>query len=90
MDVFTPDGVATLYIFAGMAAGAVSGVVAFFGVWIWAARRYDLLGFLFGWIPSGVAAMALYYLMILLWLPAVGVWIWSASRNATGRRYSIR
>lgn len=62
---------ATAYLVVGAVVGLIFGVVAFFGLWIWAANRYGALGFLLGWLPAIIAAVANGYVLLVGWLPAM-------------------
>ena len=59
------------YVMAGAVVGVLYGIAMFFGLWIWAAGRYGAIGFLFGWLPSSIAAVVGGYVLVIAWLPAL-------------------
>lgn len=66
-----------IYVGGALLVWALSGIVAFFGIWLYAAERYQLAGMVLGWIPGGIAAATAALLLGLLWpLALVALVLW--------------
>ena len=57
------------YFAMGATLGSVSALVALVLIWTWMTVHLGVIGFLFGWIPAGLAAAALWVVMVLFWGP---------------------
>src|SRR5580700_5331313 len=57
------------YFAIGASLGSVTGLVTLVLVWGWMTIHLGLFGFLVGWIPGGLAAGALWLIMVVLWAP---------------------
>jgi hypothetical protein len=57
------------YFAMGATLGSVSGLVALVLIWTWMTIHLGVFGFLVGWIPAGLAAAALWLVMVLFWGP---------------------
>jgi len=83
------------YFAIGATLGSVSGLVLLVLVWAWMTLHLGVFGFLVGWIPAGLAAVAVWLSMVLLWGPIllVGAMISAALlvlRAHPGREWPAR
>lgn len=66
------------YVVVGLIAAVLGALGTFGGLWYWATSRYALGGFVLGWVPSGVAAVVAFFVLVFLWLPILAVVIWAS------------
>lgn len=59
------------YFAIGGALGSVSGLVVLVLIWTWMTVHLGLLGFLVGWVPAGLAAAAVWLVMVVFWGPVL-------------------
>lgn len=54
----------------GTIFGAIAGIITFIGGWWYATAEYGFLfGFGLGWLPGGLLAIIVFFLVLVLWLP---------------------
>jgi len=57
------------YFAIGAALGSAFGLAALVVIWGWLSIHLGLLGFLVGWIPGGLVAVAIWLIMVVFWAP---------------------
>ena len=57
----------------------ITGMVTFFGIWIYCSLVYGFLGFALGWIPATIVSGIIAFLwpLVLLLLVAAGLFLWA-------------
>jgi hypothetical protein len=61
------------YFAVGATLGSVASLATLVLIWSWMAIHLGVLGFLLGWIPAGLAAAAVWLIMVVFWGPIVVV-----------------
>ncbi|MBB4799691.1 hypothetical protein HNP32_003451 [Brevundimonas bullata] len=70
----------TIYGIGALIAWALFALICFFGVWWFAAERYQFPGLALGWLPGAIAALTAAVVAAALWPLVVvgGIWIAAA------------
>jgi hypothetical protein len=72
---------ALCYFAIGGLAGVLTAIGSFFTLWYWSAQQYGFPGYFIGWVPAGVAAFCLGWLMVPLWVfAAIGLYLYEKHR----------
>ena len=65
------------YLIVGIVSGALAGLAAFAGGWLWSVQTGKFWGFAIGWAPSSLLGFIVFLAMMFLWLPAAAIaWWW--------------
>ena len=68
-----------IYGIGALISGLLTAIVAFFGVWLFAAVKYQLGGLVLGWLPGAIASIVLGAIVGLGWPILVPAILWLAS-----------
>jgi hypothetical protein len=56
------------YFVIGTILGYVCGFLSFLGIWFWSIRGSLVFGILGGWIPGGLVAFVVFWLLAFGWV----------------------
>ena len=73
------DNWGAIYVVGALLSGLLSAIVIFFGVWWFAAAKYELGGLVLGWLPGTVAAAVVGAIMGFGWPILVPIALWLGS-----------
>lgn len=73
------DNWADIYLGGALLCGALSALAVFGGIWWYAAAKYELGGLVLGWLPGGIAAFVVGWVIGLGWPLFAPLAFWLAS-----------